>query len=240
MTDLYCRALVERAESGDGPIVFTASNRPTNGARDGLDLDPSHFLLERYRQNPVILWAHRYDSPPIGKSEQVWVDGDKLRSAVVFDRDDPLARSVERKYRAGFLNAVSIGWGYVNADGTALDTWRMSNEELTAAFYDLREISAVPVPADPGALADRQLAGLRSLSTELADLFGGIGRSDVLTIDDVRECFRALLAEHGIAPGEPGTTISAPGAEPPDPTPVVVDPDAARTLLAAFSTGDNA
>jgi len=61
-------------------------------------------------------------------------------------------RDVERKYRMGYLNAVSISWQY--------------RDEGQMEWYDLLEASAVAVPADPDALMDGRSVVLTSKEYE--------------------------------------------------------------------------
>lgn len=153
----YLRAIAERAEGDEtGPIWFTAST--DLDARDGLIIEQEGWQLESFQANPVILWAHDYFSqPPIGRAVDVEVTEHALRVRVQFDEEDPFAASVARKYRQGFLSAVSVGW----------DTLEMQGDRVKRA--DLLEVSAVPVPADPHALVDRQRRRLAALGRELQE-----------------------------------------------------------------------
>lgn len=69
--------------------------------------------LEQYRRNPVLLWMHRRsfegDSMPIGRIENLRVEGDRLIGTPVFDLDDDFARRVAGKWEAGFLRMASAG-----------------------------------------------------------------------------------------------------------------------------------
>lgn len=151
----YLRALTERTESDTGPIRFIASTEGVK--RDGLELSAADWDLENYRKNPVVLWSHDYWGThlPIGRAE-VSVEGKALISSVTFDPEDDFARSIESKYRRGFLNTVSVGW----------DTHR----EGRTIRNELLDISAVPVPGDPDALMERQLRGLASIGEKLIEL----------------------------------------------------------------------
>ncbi len=140
------------AATADGPMRFVASTEGVK--RDGLDLKSGDWRLDNYRRNPVFLWAHDYWGLPIGRVD-VSVDGKRLIADVTFDRDDPFAAQVERKYRAGFLNAVSVGW----------DTREEGN--------DLLDISAVPVPGDPDALKLDQVRALTDLLHEVQNAVRG-------------------------------------------------------------------
>jgi len=166
----YLRAYCERAagaataEPGT-PIRFTASTE--NVARDGLVIEASGWDLENFQRNPVFLWAHDMMGarPPIGRVAKVFTKSKQLVADVEFDQDDDFARSIESKYRNGYLNAVSVSWDTrefapPKAQGAA--------PRITKA--ELLEISGVPVPSDPGALAQRQARALRDLATELEEL----------------------------------------------------------------------
>ncbi|MHC5035581.1 MAG: HK97 family phage prohead protease [Planctomycetota bacterium] len=152
----YTRAVADKDTlDGDGPIRFTASTPGVK--RDGLDLDTDAWRLDNYRKNPVVLWAHDYmgRTLPIGKAD-VFVEKDALLADVTFDREDEFARQVEGKYRRGFLNAVSVGWDTVEED----------NER----YWDLLDLSSVPVPGDPDALIERQRVGLRGIANALLEM----------------------------------------------------------------------
>lgn len=157
MSRIYLRGHAQRAEADDGPIPFIVA---TEGRKaDGLDLQMDRLDLERYRANPVIMYGHDYygrGALPIGRAENVRVDGGQLLADAVFDRDDEFAATVDRKYRAGFLNAVSVGFDLrgLNLETGVPDSWEML------------EFSAVPIPLDPDAVADlgRQVAVARALA----------------------------------------------------------------------------
>lgn len=145
------------APSPDGELVFTASAEGVN--RYGFSLNKSRWKIDNFNANPVILWMHNDMMPPIGRG-RASMDAQGLRTGVTFDRQDPFAVTIENKYRSGFLNAVSVGFDFVNMDGSPIDRWwSMTSEEITnEAFYDLAEVSAVPVPADPNALIRQRYA----------------------------------------------------------------------------------
>lgn len=141
------------------PIRFVASTEQV--ARDGFIVDMAGWRLDNYRTNPVFLWAHDYASPPIGKAD-VLVEGGRLLADVTFDQGDDFARQVERKYREGFLSAVSVGF---NAMAFNPPAQKGDAPHITEA--ELLDISAVPVPSDPRALKGRQRAALSQYLTEV-------------------------------------------------------------------------
>ena len=162
---LYIRALCERAEQEADPgtpIRFTASTEGTK--RDGKDLKAVDWRLDNYLRNPVVLWAHDYTGRtlPIGRAS-VTVDKSSLLADVTFDQQDDFARTVESKYRRGYLSAVSVGW-----------------DERDEGL-DLLDISAVPVPGDPDALMERQVRVWRSLLSEIDTATQGVDSGAVAT-----------------------------------------------------------
>lgn len=159
MSKIFTRAFAERVnpEATEGtPIRFTAS---TEGiARDGLVIEANGWKLDAYRFNPIVLWCHDYLGThlPIGKAVGLEVDDKRLVADLLFDQADDFARSIERKYRQGYLNAVSVGWNTLQVKPSkGMDAPRISEAELL-------DISAVPVPGDPDALIERQYAALRT------------------------------------------------------------------------------
>ena len=174
MATQYTRAYrAEDAEpAGDGPISFVASSEIP--ARDGMAISAEGWQLDNFQRNPLVLWAHDWlgNRPPIGKAE-VRVDAKArvLRATVTFDGEDPFAADIERKYRAGFLNAVSVGFDILEMnDGEGSEVGRAAKGVPTVSRAELLEISAVPIPADPHALAERQQRGM----AEIAALLGKI------------------------------------------------------------------
>src|SRR5262245_40930166 len=53
-------------------------------ARDGHTIATSGWDLTAFRTNPVCLWSHMADQPPIGRVVDIAVVGDQLRGSVVF------------------------------------------------------------------------------------------------------------------------------------------------------------
>ena len=156
----YLRAYHERADqsSDTGPIRFIASTEGVG--RDGLIINADGWQLDNFRANPVVLWAHDYGGgrPPIGRAD-VEVSGKKLMADVTFDPDDEFAQQIERKYRSGFLSAVSVGWDTIEMAPS--DNPNMAGRVTKA---DLLDISAVPVPGDPSALKERQMRSIADVA----------------------------------------------------------------------------
>lgn len=157
----YLRGYADRSaattDAMGQPIRFVASSEGVK--RDGLSIRAAGWQLDEYTANPAVLWSHDYrgERPPIGRAERVWVEGDRLMADITFDTADDFAAAVERKYRSGFLNTVSVGWDIEEQEG----------HEVTRA--NLIDISAVNIPGDPGALMERQARALRNLGQTLLE-----------------------------------------------------------------------
>lgn len=218
----YHRGYAERGidnEPAGSPIPFVASTPGVK--RDGLDLRANGWRLDNFIRNPVFLWAHGRSEPSLGRVDTE--AGDSLHTRVFFDQEDDFARKIESKYRRGFLNAVSVGWDFVDERGQRADVSRMTLAAVRdKAFYDLTELSGVPVPADPDALVQR--AALGKLGRELVALFDEQENPESpLTVDELRGAVVDELTRLGIPlPGH--ETQPVPG----------VPESAARDFLAAL------
>lgn len=154
----YIRGHVDRSIT-DGPLRFVAATEGVK--RDGIDLRMTGAELERFRANPVVLFGHNSwgrENLPIGRADNVTVDGDSLMMDIEFDREDEFANKVERKIRTGFLNAVSIGFEVRSWEKPGQNAWVGG----VATKWELFETSVVPVPMDEKAT----VASGRSLHDE--------------------------------------------------------------------------
>lgn len=132
--------------------------------RDGDVISADGWELDRYRENPVFLWAHDYKTPPIGKAVRVWVENKKLMFDIEFATADinPFADTIYKLYRGGFLNATSVGFVGKQAverdDAAVKDTpsWQVG---VKFTQQELFELSAVPVPSNPTALQTAKAKG---------------------------------------------------------------------------------
>ncbi|HEY9414185.1 MAG TPA: hypothetical protein VIQ30_05460 [Pseudonocardia sp.] len=226
------------AMTDDEPLRFVASSTGVN--RYGFSLRHEGWRLDNHALNPVFLWMHDTSIPAIGTAPARRENGDLVCYAT-FDRDDPFAASVERKYRRGFMAAVSVGWDFVDAAGMPIDDWwRMSHERARdEVFYDLTEISAVPVPGDPRALRE-QRRGLSLLGRHMVELLDE-QEFGTAHADEIRAAVRDELAALGLdlaaLPGRRPDPAPDPVAQPetPAPSPAAgIEREAADAVLAAF------
>ena len=161
------------------PCVGKATGDPADGAlrviistrardRHGDILEPAGVDTTAFRRNPVVLWAHRYDALPIGRAPRVQADESAVTAEVVFD-SRPFAQEVLRLYREGFLAGWSVGflpreWEVINNEDGRFGGYHVARWELV-------ELSAVPVPANPDALT-RELADGQIIAPALRKAIG--------------------------------------------------------------------
>lgn len=141
---------------------FVASDGSVD--RHGDTIDQDGWELDNYRSSGAFLWAHNSHLPPIGKPENVSVEDGKLILTVEFTPNtmrhplgDGFGDTVMQMYDSGFLRGVSVGFRPLE--------WKF-NEERGGSYptdfikQELLEVSAVPVPANPGALQEAKSAGI--------------------------------------------------------------------------------
>jgi HK97 family phage major capsid protein len=138
-------------------ITFVASD-PSVG-RDGHTIAADAWETGDYLKNPVVLFGHADDEPPIGKCVALRTVGNQLRATIQFAAREvyEFADVVFRLVKEGYLNAVSVGWLPLQ--------WTASKDRNRPGGIDftkvsLLEISIVPVPALPTALATARAAGI--------------------------------------------------------------------------------
>lgn len=141
----------------DRPLTVVASEESAD--RLGDVVRAGGWELSAYKRNPVFLWAHDYTRTPIGRSSWVGVDGSKLLATVEF-APTAFAREVELLYRQRFLRAVSVGFRAREFSFRKSRDGSVDGVEYTK--QELLELSAVPVPANPHALAKALEGGLEA------------------------------------------------------------------------------
>ena len=159
---------------------FLASSSIVDRDRDILLAEGADIV--NYKENPVFLWAHSYREFPIGKAVKITKGKDGLFIDVVF-ADTEEGKKAEYLYENGFLNAVSVGFlvrKYVpvpeDEQVTSIEvevsgkkrtidlTQFPTRPRVIISDWELLEVSAVPVPANPQAL-------IQNAATSLAQKF---------------------------------------------------------------------
>jgi len=141
----------------DRVLRFVGSDETPD--RDSDIIEVSGWKLDEYLKNPVFLWAHQHDQPPVGKAVNVTIDAvsKKLLFDIKFPTADeyPFADTIYKLYKGGYLNATSVGFQGVKYktrdDDAVIDKpeWQRGRRYME---QKLLELSAVPVPSNPNAL----------------------------------------------------------------------------------------
>jgi HK97 family phage prohead protease len=141
-----------------GRVIRYRISDPSVG-RDGHTIAADAWELANYLANPVVLWAHDGNEPPIGRMVELATIGDRLMGAIEYPDAEtyPFGDMVYRLVKGGYLNATSTGWLPLE--------WRYAQDRARPGGIDftrveLLEVSQVPIPALPSALVDARAAGI--------------------------------------------------------------------------------
>ena len=139
--------VIKSLEPGSRRMKFVISTMTPDRDRDVVM--PSGCQLDAYLKNPVVLWAHDYRNPPIGKALSITVESNRLVAEADFADAEtyPFADTIYRLLSKGFLRATSIGFRPIK--------YAINEERRGYDFEEceLLEFSVVPVPANAEALA---------------------------------------------------------------------------------------
>jgi hypothetical protein len=111
--------------------------------------------LTQYKRNPVLLYMHTrgFDgkSTPIGRVENIRVEGDELRGTPVFDMKDPFAAEIGRKWEEDFIRMCSAGLEPVELS-TATEHLLPGQSRATVVRSKLVEVSIADIGSNDDAL----------------------------------------------------------------------------------------
>jgi HK97 family phage prohead protease len=127
-----------------------------NVDRDKDIVSPKGWQLDDFRKNPVVVWAHDYTQPPIGRATSIGLEGDKLVMVAEFQPKalNPFADTIYRMIKGDWLKGSSVGFKPRDFD--------YNTERKGVDFHgqDLLEVSVVPIPSNPSALSQAKAAGV--------------------------------------------------------------------------------
>lgn len=133
--------------------------------------------LTQFEKNPVLLYMHRrgFDGKtmPIGRIENLRIDGDKLIGTPVFDEKDEFARQIGQKWEDGFLRMFSAGIEIIETSAEA-SLMLPGQTRPTITKWKLEEVSIVDIGGNDEALR-------LSYQGKILNLFAGED-SDVLPL----------------------------------------------------------
>lgn len=132
-------------------VIISTSGLNCYGGRvltSGIDL--TQFL-----KNPILLWMHRRsfdrDAMPIGRVDNLRIDGDRLIGTPVFDQNDEFAKKIEGKWENGFLRMASAGIEIIETSD-APEHLLQGQTRRTITRCRLEEVSIVDIGGNDEAL----------------------------------------------------------------------------------------
>ena len=153
---------VEVRELGDHQLEIAGSTEDVD--RMGDIIKAKGWLLAPFKKNPVFMWGHDYNQPPIGRALKVWVDKETKRLMFIIEFADAetyaFADTIYKLYKGGFLHATSVGFIPLNWEGKSDENPYPKWEGNVFTSQELLELSAVPVPANANALVTARDQGL--------------------------------------------------------------------------------
>lgn len=171
------------AAAEGGPALFVLSTDEVD--RHGDVVAAEGWNLEFYRRNPVLLWAHDYRRPAIGRAVSLWAEPHRLLARMEF-APTAFAQEVAALYRAGFQWGVSVGFRPLE--------FEERRDAATGAFLGIRflrqellEVSAVTVPANRSALRRPGATG--------GMVGAAAARPETAALQEALEILRAARAE---------------------------------------------
>lgn len=158
MVKQLSRKLLESVEFSSTPEmdakrqirVVAASGKPD---RSGDIVVTSGILLEEFKKNPIILWAHDHYGLPVAQAVEVGLVKGRLEMVLEFATAEvyAFADTVYKLIKGKFLRGVSIGAQVLEAEWMFdKETEEIIGRKFTA--LNLLELSIVPIPADSRAL----------------------------------------------------------------------------------------
>ncbi len=146
------------AEGENRTLVVTISTK--NPDRSGDVVLPEGMISDRYLRNPVVAAFHDYHQPAIARTVSLQVTDNSVIAKLEFLPKGiyPLADILYEQYKAGFMNAWSIG--YIPKKRTDLDPTNPYTGGHQEDEWELLEYSAVLVPDNPEALTMLRSKGI--------------------------------------------------------------------------------
>ncbi len=183
---------IKEINEKDRTLVSLVSTASVDRMGDIIDQDG--IDLKNYRKNPIVLWAHDYSQLPIGKSLWIKKQDGALVSKMQF-ASTAFAQEVFQLYKEGFLKAFSIG--FVPKEYEPIDESKPYGPRRFLKS-EMLEYSAVPVPANPEALAMAMQKGI----LKTASLITSMTPSDVEKEEENEKCDEIEIEKESQKEGE--------------------------------------
>jgi HK97 family phage prohead protease len=196
--DIECRSVDQAQRSVD--VIASTASLDAHG-----DIVEQDFDLKRFEKNPVVLWNHNAfgmfdgstakDFLPIGRAESVSIKGGQLEARLVFASAEanPLAEQVFRLMQEKILRAVSIGFRPGDSVSETVD----GKKRFRLKGNELFEISVVPIPSNPDAVAKSIAWERENLGRAAASKTADSGKDSNMT--EQEKALQDALTAKGVA-----------------------------------------
>jgi len=143
----FCKVKAASIDTINRTVEVVASKEVVDRYGDIVKI--SGIDVNAYLKNPVVPWAHNYGGLPVAKAVAISITGDEIIIKMQFPTKEvyEFADTVFKLFTQGYLSAVSIGFIPIKE---AFDSELKAN---VIEKSELLEVSVVPVPANPEALA---------------------------------------------------------------------------------------
>lgn len=176
------------------------------------------WVLDNYKKNPVVLWAHQHDTFPIAKMLEIGVDSsNELSGKMQFAVEEyEFAATAFALVKGGYLSAFSAGF---SNNKYQID---QENNVVYLIENELLEVSVVPVPANQLALAKSKGIDLKGMDEEIetndgkvaepkemsdTEMIGAISKSNVETIRGAIKTLTEVLKVHAESDNQVGNKV---------------------------------
>lgn len=147
----------------DSTYTLRATFSTSDVDRHGEIVDNKSWNLKDYNENPVLLFSHDHNQPPVGRIKNLSVRNGVLEGDVEFAAEQyEFANTLWKLYRDGFMRAFSVGFSSGLTD--------MVNGKRVLKDNSLFEISTVSVPANAMALAKHKGIDVTALENKYVEM----------------------------------------------------------------------
>ena len=164
----------ETKKQDDGTFTHPVSDGKKD--RDWDMIDVNGWELKDFKKNPVVMFGHDYRTMPIGKNKGIKAQDGFLMAKTEFDPNDEFAQKVQQKYETGFMKAWSVG--FIPLEWETYHDEKSGRSGVHYKKTELLEYSAVPIPANPRAIA--------SVGKSIEEEIEGKAKVDFTDIEEIQ------------------------------------------------------
>ena len=125
--------------------------------------------LEEFKRNPVMFLQHNDYDLPIGRWENIRIEGSQILADAVFDEQDDQAMKVKGKVDRGFIRMASIG-AWAPEEKTEDPAMMLPGQTgPTITKWTVREASIVAIGANHNAMRMRMYDRITGAQIDLSD-----------------------------------------------------------------------